>query len=280
MMCAGAYLTCPGGGGDLTGLAVDSDESVPRELRFGVVSGADQMRSTARQILGRGADVLKVIATGAVQTPGTQPGTPEFTEAEIRAAVEVAEEWGTHVAAHAHGAEGIKRAVRAGARSIEHGSLIDDDAIDLMSEAGTYLVADLYDGEWIAEQGPKMGYLPESLAKNEMTAAAQRRGFEKAVAAGVRIAFGADSGMFPHRYAGRQFAYYVKHGLTPMQAIKSATVWAAELMGWESRVGGIGRGMAADLIAVAGNPTDDIALLEDVAWVMKGGEVVKPLVVA
>lgn len=275
MQCAGAYVTCPGGGGDITGLAVDIDQLVPRELRFGVVSGADEVRSTVRQILSRGADFIKVIATGAVLTKGTNPGAPEFTEKEIRAAVDVATEAGTHVAAHAHGADGIKRAVRAGVRSIEHGSLIDDAAIELMVEAGTYLVADLYDGDWISEMGVSLGYSTDVMKKNDLTATAQRAGFEKCVEAGVRLAFGADSGVFPHRFTGRQFSYYVKHGLTPMQAIQSATVWAAELMGWEDRVGALAPGMYADLIAIAGDPTKDITLLEDVAWVMKGGKVVK-----
>ncbi|MDH5314704.1 MAG: amidohydrolase family protein, partial [Actinomycetota bacterium] len=141
MMCAGAYVTTPGGAGDLTGLAVDVDEVVPRDLRFGVTSGVDQMRSTVRQVLRYGADFIKVLATGAVLTSGTRPGMPEFTEDELRAAVEEAEAAGTFVAAHAHGAEGIKRAVRAGVRSIEHGSLMDDEAIDMMAERGTYLVA-------------------------------------------------------------------------------------------------------------------------------------------
>ncbi|HSL27355.1 MAG TPA: amidohydrolase family protein [Acidimicrobiia bacterium] len=277
MQCAGAYVTCPGGGGDITGLAVDADQAVPRELRFGVVTGVDQMRATVRQILGRGADLIKVIATGAQQTLGTNPAAPEFTEEEIRAAVEVATEAGVHVAAHAHAAEGVKRAVRAGVRSIEHGSLLDDDAIELMAETGTYLVADLYDGDWIAGEGPGMGYSPEVLKKNELTAEAQRSGFTKCVKAGVRIAFGSDAGMFPHRLAGRQFAYYVKHGLTPLQAILSATVWAAELMGWEDRVGSIRPGHYADLVAVAGDPTEDIRLLEEVDFVMKGGRVVKPV---
>ncbi|MGB8362475.1 MAG: amidohydrolase family protein, partial [Acidimicrobiia bacterium] len=149
MMVAGAYVTCPGGGGDITGLAVDVDDVLPRELRFGVTSGVDQMRSNVRQILRYGADLIKVLATGAVLTSGTNPGAPEFTEDEIRAAVETAAENGTHVAAHAHGTEGIKRAARAGVRSIEHGSILDDEAIDLMVENGTYLVADLYDSDYI-----------------------------------------------------------------------------------------------------------------------------------
>jgi len=275
MICAGPYVTCPGGGGDITGLAVDVDAVVPRELRFGVSSGVDQVRATVRQILRYGADFIKVIATGAVLTSGTNPGLPEFTEAELRAAVEEAELAGTHVAAHAHGAEGIKRAVRAGVRSIEHGSLIDDEAIDLMVEHGTYLVADMYDGDFMLEEGPKLGYSDEVIRKTIMTNDAQREGFEKSVKAGVRIANGTDSGIFPHGQNARNLAYYVRFGLTPMQAIQSATCWSAELLGRSDDLGAIKPGAFADLIAVPGDPTDDVRLLEDVPFVMKGGEVVK-----
>jgi imidazolonepropionase-like amidohydrolase len=271
MMVAGAYVTCPGGGGDITGLAADVDASVPRDMRFGVSSGVDQMRANVRQILRYGADFIKVIATGAVLTSGTNPGAPEFTEDEIRAAVEAAAEAGTHVAAHAHGTDGIKRAIRAGARSIEHGSLLEDEAIELMVEHGTYLVADLYDGDYINELGPSMGYSEEVLRKSEMTTEAQRAGFRKAVEAGVRIAYGTDAGVYPHGDNAIQFRHYVDHGLTPAQAIQSATRWAAELMGWEDRVGALAPGLQADLIVVPGDPTEDVVLLTEPLSVMKGG---------
>ncbi len=274
MMCAGAYVTTPGGAGDVTGLAVDVDEVVPRDLRFGVTSGVDQMRTTIRQVLRFGADFIKVLATGAVLTSGTKPGMPEFTEDELRAAVEEAAGAGTHVAAHAHGAEGIKRAVRAGVRSIEHGSLMDDEAIELMAEHGTYLVADMYDGDYMLEVGPSLGYTDEVIEKVHLTNDAQREGFTKCVKAGVRIAFGTDSGIAPHGVNARQFPYYVRYGLTPIQAIQSATRWSAELMGWEDRVGTVAPGLLADLIAVEGDPTDDVSILEHVPFVMKGGEVV------
>lgn len=271
MQVAGAFVTCPGGGGDITGLAVDVDEVVPRELRFGVTSGVDQMRSNVRQILRYGADFIKVLATGAVLTSGTNPGAPEFTEDELRAAVETAGEAGAHVAAHAHGTEGIKRAVRAGVRSIEHGSLLDDEAIELMLEHGTYLVADLYDGDYIREVGPGRGYTDEVLHKTEMTTEAQRAGFRKAVKAGVRIAYGTDAGVFPHGDNAIQLGYYVNHGLTPARAIQSATRWAAELMGWEDRVGALEPGLYADMVVVEGDPTADVGLLRQPLGVMKGG---------
>lgn len=275
MSCAGAYVTCPGGGGDITGLAVDVDEVLPRELRFGVVSGVDQMRSMVRQILRYGADFIKVLATGAVLTAGTRPGAPEFTEDELRAAVETATEAGSYVAAHAHGTEGIKRAVRAGVRSIEHGSMLDDETIEMMVGSNTYLVADLYDGDFIMEVGPERGYSAEVMQKTRMTTEVQREGFAKAAAAGVRLAFGSDAAVFPHGLQGRQFALYVKHGLSAAQAIQSATHWAAELMGWDDRVGTLAPGMYADVVGVAGNPLDDITLLEDVQLVIKGGDIVK-----
>jgi imidazolonepropionase-like amidohydrolase len=271
MMVAGAYVTCPGGGGDITGLAVDVDSVLPREFRFGVTSSVDEMRASVRQILRYGADFIKVIATGAVLTSGTDPGVPEFTEEQLRAAVEVAGEAGTHVAAHAHGTEGIKRAVRAGVRSIEHGSMLDDEAIQLMVEHGTYLVADIYNGEHINEIGPTLGYTEEVLRKSEMTTEIQRTGFQKAVEAGVRLAFGTDAGVYPHGDNARQFQYYVDHGLTPAQSIQSATRWAAELMGREDEVGSLEPGCYADLVIIDGDPVADVRRLRDPAGVMKGG---------
>jgi imidazolonepropionase-like amidohydrolase len=275
MRCAGAYVTCPGGGGDVTGLAPDVDAVVPRDLRFGVVRTVDEVRDAVRRLLHGGADLIKVIATGAVLTEGTVPGAPELTEAEIRAAVDEAEPYGAHVAAHAHGAEGIKRAVRAGARSVEHGSLMDEEAIAMLVERGTYLVADLWDGDWIAEQGSRDGWSQEVLRKNAATTQAQRDGFRRCVAEGVRLAFGTDSGVYPHGMNARQFAVMVEHGMTPMAAIRSATVVAAELLGWEDRVGSIAPGRFADLVAVEGDPLADVGALEDVAVVIKGGVVLK-----
>jgi len=273
MRCAGAYVTSSLGGGDIPNLAVDVDERLPRDLRFGVANSVDEVRKVVREILHR-ADFIKVIATGAVLTEGTDPGAPEFSEAEIRAAVEEAALYGTFVAAHAHGAEGIKRAVRAGVRTIEHGSLLDDEGIELMLEHGTCLVPDIYCGDWIAETGRAEDWPEESLRKNDETTAAQRAGFTKALKAGVKIAYGTDSGVYPHRYVGRQFAYMVRHGMTPMQAIQSATAVAAEVLDHPG-VGLIASGRFADLVAVPGDPLEDITMLEDIPFVMKGGEVVK-----
>jgi len=273
MAVAGAYVTVTSGGGELVGAA--QDVTLPAEYRFGVANSADEVRERVRAILNGGADFIKIIATGAVLTQGTKPGASEYTEEQIRAAVEQAAEYGTYVTAHAHGAEGIKRAVRAGVRSIEHGSLIDDEAIALMKEKGTWLVADIYNGDYIASHGREAGWPEEILRKNDETTDAQRAGFRKAVAAGVRIAYGTDSGVYPHRFVARQLPYMVRYGLTPMQAIRSATLSAAELMGWEDRVGSIGAGKLADIIAVPGDALADLKSIESVGFVMKGGIVYK-----
>jgi imidazolonepropionase-like amidohydrolase len=272
-MCAGASVPRPGGGAHITGLPPGAP--VPSELRMGVSSGPDQVRANVRRIFEAGADMIKVIATGAVLTSGTNPGEPELTEDEIRAAVEEAEARGTHVAAHAHGAEGANRAIRAGVRSIEHGCLIDDETIELMVERGTYLVCDMFDGDWMLQEGPRLGYSDEVMQKTEMTNDAQRENFAKAVKAGVRIAFGTDAGIYPHGMNAKNLAFHVRFGQTPMEAIRSATIVSAELLGWEDRVGSLRPGRFADLIAVDGDPLDDVTVLEDIPFVMKGGEVVK-----
>ena len=196
MRVAGAYVTVSTGGGELVGAA--PDVTLPMAYRFGVANSADQVRERVRALLNGGADFIKVIATGAVLTRGTKPGVSEYTEEQIRAAVEQAAEYGTFVAAHAHGAEGIKRAVRAGVRSIEHGSLIDDEGIALMKQHGTWLVADIWNGDYIDSVGRVQHWPEEYLRKNTETTEAQRAGFRKAVAAGVRIAYGTDSGVYPH----------------------------------------------------------------------------------
>jgi imidazolonepropionase-like amidohydrolase len=275
MMVAGAYVSCAGGGGDISGLAPDAEQLVPAELRVGVIETVDDVRRAVRRILYGGADLIKLIATGAVMSDNGNPGVPELTEEQIRAAVEEAALHGAHVAAHAHGAEGIKRAIRGGVHSVEHGSLMDDEGVAMMAESGTWLVADIYEGDYIAETGRREGWKADVLRKNDETTQTQRAAFEKCVAAGVRIAYGTDSGIYPHAYAARQLAYHVRHGQTPLEAIRTATIHAAELMGWEDRIGRLEPGLYADLVAVAGNPLDDVRLLEDVRFVMKGGEVVR-----
>jgi imidazolonepropionase-like amidohydrolase len=274
MKVAGAYLTCPGGGGDVIGgLAPDVAERLPRDLRFGVASGPEDVRRVVRELMHHGADFVKAIATGAVLTEGTDPGAPELTEDELRAAVEEVSLYGSHVAAHAHGAEGIKRAIRAGVRSIEHGSLMDDESISMMADTGTYLVADVYLGDYIEETGRRDGWSENVMRKNTWTTDAQRDGFSKCVERGVRLAYGTDSGAYPHAMVAKQFAYMVRFGMTPMQAIASATKVASELLGW-NEVGALEPGRFADLVAVEGDVLADVSLLENVAMVVKGGRVV------
>ena len=273
MQCCGAMVTCPGGGGDVTGLARDIE--LPASLRFGVVSTPHEMREKVRALIGGGAGVIKLIVTGAVLTRGTKPGFVELDTPMVEAAVEEAARQGVFVAAHAHGTEGIKVAIRAGVRSIEHGSLIDDEGIDLLVQHGTYLVADVYDGDWINEEGARAGWPAETMAKNVMTTEAQRDGFSKAVAAGARIAFGTDSGVYPHGRNAIQFGYQVRLGQTPLAAIRSATVVAAECMGWEDRVGSLAPGRFADLVALPSDPLQDVETLRSPALVIKGGEPVR-----
>jgi imidazolonepropionase-like amidohydrolase len=247
---------------------------LPDGLRFGVVRDADEVRTRVRVLAERGAGVIKCIVTGAVLTRGTDPGAIELAEPLVRAAVDEATRHGLFVAAHAHGSDGIKMAIRAGVRSIEHGSLIDDGGIALLVEHGTYLVADVYDGDWIAEEGRRSGWPAETMAKNELTTQAQRDGFRKAVRAGVRIAFGTDSGVYPHEMVAIQFGYQVRLGQTPLDAIRSATITAAEMMGWEDRVGSLSAGRFADLVALGSDPLDDVEGLRRPAAVVKGGRLV------
>jgi imidazolonepropionase-like amidohydrolase len=272
MMCAGAYITCPGGGGDITGLP--PDVPVPSELRVGVSVGPDQVRANVRRIFDAGADFIKVIATGAVFTSGTTPSKPEFTEEEIHAAVDEAAKAGTFVAAHAHGAEGIKNAVRAGVRTIEHGSYLDDEGIKLMLEHGTWLVADIYNGDYTEEVGTRDNWPEEILRKNRETTDIQRQAFAKAVKAGVRIAFGTDAGIYPHGDNAKQFAYMVKYGMTPLDAIRAATTSAAASLGRSQELGSLSPGKYGDMIAVAGDPLQDINQLLHISGVIKQGKLI------
>ncbi len=270
MFVAGAYITVTHGGGEVTGLPAGT--VVPPEFRRGVADSASEVRQRADALLDGGADFIKVIATGAVLTAGTEPGKSEYTEAQIHAAVEEAARHGTFVAAHAHGAEGIKRAIRAGVRSVEHASLIDAEGIALAKQRGTWLVMDIYDGDYIDSVGRKDGWSAEILRKNTATTEAQRDGFRKAVKAGVHLAFGTDAGVYPHGDNARQFAYMVRYGMTPLQAIRSATIDAARLLGREKELGSIAMGKAADLVAVACDPLHDIECLRQVRGVIKAGE--------
>jgi imidazolonepropionase-like amidohydrolase len=273
MFVAGAYVTAPGGGGEVTGMP--DALKVPGEMRRGVAASEAEVRQRVRELLAGGADFIKVIATGAVFTSGTTPMMPEFTEQEIRAAVEEAARAGTFVIAHAHGAEGIKNAVRAGVRTIEHGSYLDDEGIALMLKHGTWLVADIYNGDYTEEVGTRDGWSEEILRKNRETTDIQRDNFARAVKAGVRIGFGTDAGIYPHGGNARQFAYMVKYGMAPLDAIRSATTSAAASLGRSQELGSIAPGKFANLIAIEGDPLEDVRRLERVSGVIWKGRLVR-----
>ncbi len=274
MFVAGAYVTISGGAGAVTGFAPDI--TLPWDLRFGIANSPDEVRQRVRELASQRVDHIKVLSTGAVLTHNSNPGAEEFTPEELHAAVDEARRLGMKVAAHAHGAEGIKNAVRAGVASIEHGSLLDDEGIALMKQHGTYLVADLYDGDYIAEDAARRGMPKEFLEKNARLVELDRQNFGKAVAAGVKIAYGTDAAVYPHGWNARDLAFYVRYGrMTPMQAVQSATVNAADLIGPISNAGSIKPGKYADIIAVEGDPLKDVAVIEHVSFVMKGGKVYK-----
>jgi imidazolonepropionase-like amidohydrolase len=270
MFVAGAYITVPGGGGELNGVV--ANDELPADMRLGVVRDAGEARERTELLFAGGVDFIKMIATGAVLAIGTEPGTRELTDEQMLATVAVAREHMSYATAHAHGAEGIKAAIRAGARSIEHASLIDDEGLRMAKDAGVWLVMDIYNGDWIEEVGTREGWPAEYLRKNRETTDLQREGFTKAVRMGVRIGFGTDAGVYPHGMNARQFAYMVRYGMTPLQAIRSATVEAAALLGRQGEIGTLRAGMFADLIAVEGDPLANVRVLESVAGVIKGGE--------
>ncbi|HEX6260380.1 MAG TPA: amidohydrolase family protein [Woeseiaceae bacterium] len=274
VQAAGFYLTVPAGGGDLVIPGVDEDD-IPYHVRMGVARGSDEFRDRAREAVAGGADVLKIIASGAVLAFGGVPGSPEMTAEEIAAVVEVAHKAGIKVTAHAHGAQSIKDAINAGADSIEHASLADDEAIALAAELKVAFSMDVYNGDYIATAGREQGWPDEFLRKNDETVEEQRLVFTKAHKAGVPIIYGTDSAVYPHGDNARQFPIMVERGMTPMEAIKAATSVAAWHIGWEDKVGAVEVGRLGDLIAVRGNPLEDIVVLQDVDVVIKGGLIFK-----
>ena len=260
-----------GGHNDVTGFS----PYIKFEGFSGVADGIDEIRKLIRFEVKNGADLIKLIATAGVLSEEESAGAPQYSQEEMNVVVQEAAMWGKKVAAHAHGAEGIKRAVRAGVASIEHGSLLDEEGIQLMKQKGTFLVADIYNDDYISTEFKRLGYPEKILEKERSIALAQRENFLKAAKAGVKMAYGTDAGVYPHGWNGKQFAHMVRWGLTPMQALQSATVNAAELLGWQDRVGSISVGAFADIIAVKSDPLKDITVLETVDFVMKGGTVIK-----
>lgn len=273
MFVAGAYITITGGAGAMTGQAPDIQ--LPWDLHYGEANSPWEVRQKVRLLAHNGVDVIKMLSTGAVLTHGSSPGSIEFTEEELEAGVEEAKNFGLRVAVHAHAAQGIRNAILAGAASIEHAEMLDDELIALAKQHGTYLDMDIYDDECI-QAGGKSGEMPADFLQHEGDLARiQRENFGKAVRAGVKMTFGTDAGVCAYGTSAKQFAFMVKYGMTSMQAIQAATSNAADLLGHANELGSIKVGKYADLIAVSGDPLKDISLLEKVEFVMKDGKVYK-----
>jgi imidazolonepropionase-like amidohydrolase len=255
------------------------DENLlPSEFHYkadGVADGPWEARAKVREVVKYGADVIKVCASGGVLSKGDSPGAPQYSLEELQAIVVEAHKLGRKVAAHAHGTQSIKDAINAGIDSIEHSSLIDDEGIRLAKQHGTFLVFDIYNDDYILGMGEKNGVLPESMEKERKIGRLQRENFRKAFQAGAKMAYGTDAGVYPNGDNAKQFAKMVEWGMKPIDAIQAATLNAAELLGWSDKVGAIENGHFADIVAVQGDPLSDVKLLENVGFVMKGGEVVK-----
>jgi imidazolonepropionase-like amidohydrolase len=251
---------------------------LPFEFHYkaeGVADGPWAARAKVRETVKYGADLIKICASGGVLSKGDQPGTPQYTLEEMQAIADEAHKLGRKVAAHAHGTQSIKDAIRAGIDSIEHSSLIDDEGIALAKQHGTYLVFDIYNDDFILQEGAKAGMLPESIEKEKKIGRLQRENFRHAFQSGAKIAFGTDSGVYPHGDNAKQFGKMVEWGMKPIDAIQAATIRAADLLGWPAKVGVLEPEHYADIIAVSGDPLSDVRVLESVKFVMKNGAAVR-----
>jgi imidazolonepropionase-like amidohydrolase len=276
VVASGPAIGISGGHGDMNGFAPAVQNMMyPAERDFALADGPEAVRHQVREQIKYGVDVIKIMATGGVLSQGDKPGAEQLTYEEMKMAVDEAHRTGRKVAAHAHGTQGIKDAVRAGVDSIEHGSLIDAEGIEMMKAHGTYLVADIYNDDYILGKAVEFGLPKENVEKERSVGRQQRENFAKAVTAGVKIAFGTDAGVYPHGDNAKQFHYMVKFGMTPAAAIRAATSSAADLIDRANNVGTLEPGKYADLIAVTANPLDHVEVLEHVAFVMKGGKVYK-----
>jgi imidazolonepropionase-like amidohydrolase len=262
-------ISATGGHGDFNNLAADLHIDSPTLI----ADGPDELRKAIRQEIKYGADWIKLMETGGVMSAGDDPNVTTYTPEELAAAVEETHRHGKKITVHAIGTAGIKDAVRAGVDAVEHAILIDDEAIALMKERGTWLVPTLYVLNYVVDAGPSMGFPPESVEKGRRLREERDRRIRKAFAAGVKTAYGSDT-IFPHADAVLEFRELVRLGLTPMQAIRAATINAAQALGIESETGTLEPGKLADIVAVPGNPLDDIRALEAVSFVMKAGTVV------
>ena len=270
MFVAGPSLGVTGGHCDSNLLPYEYDN-----YSEGVADGPWEVRKKVRRNINYGATVIKFCATGGVLSKGTKVGAQQYTFEEMKALIDEAHLRGLTVATHAHGTNGIKAAIKAGVDSVEHVSLLDDEAIDLAKKNGTYFSMDIYVTEYILGEGEKAGILEESLNKERIVGKTQRENFEKAVKAGVNMVFGSDAGVYPHGDNPKQFARMVKFGMTPIQAIQAASINPARLLKQEATLGSLEKGKLADIVAVPGNPLDDMSLMEKVGFVMKDGQIVK-----
>jgi imidazolonepropionase-like amidohydrolase len=270
MLVSGPPLGITGGHCDENFLPFDFHYSAE-----GVADGVEGVQHKVRETIKYGADLIKICATGGVLSHGDNPQASQYTLEEMKAIVADAHRLGRKVAAHAHGAQGILWASQAGVDSIEHGSYIDDAAIAEMKKDGTYLVPTLYLADWFLEHAEQVHVPPEMIAKGRTVMAAARKNVAHAFASGVKVAFGTDAAVYPHGLNAHEFAVMVKLGMSPLQSIQAATINAADLLGWSDKIGGLEPGKWGDIIAVDGDPLQDVTTLEHVKLVMKGGEVVK-----
>jgi imidazolonepropionase-like amidohydrolase len=275
ILAAGKIIATTGGHGDGTN-GVNRDLMGDPDPRDGIINNPDEARKAVRQHYKEGSDFIKITATGGVLSNAKDGAGAQFTDDEIRAIVTTAKDYGFRVAAHAHGAEGMKRAIRAGVTSIEHGTFMDDEAISLMKQYGTWLVPTIIAGKSTADSAKIPGYYPPFVAaKAAETGPKIQATFARAYKAGVKIAFGTDAGVFKHGQNYKEFGYMVEAGMPPMVAIQSATIKGAELLGLLDKIGSIEKGKLADVIAVDGDPIQNIAVMKNVTFVMKEGVVYK-----
>jgi len=270
MLVAVKSLSSTGGHGDRNDLPAD----IEVRRYSAIADGPEEIRKTVRENVKYGADWIKILVTGGVMSAGTDPRSTDYSEEEIRAAVAAAREKGRDVAAHAHGTSGILRAARAGVRSVEHASMLDEETIAALKANGTFIVPNPYTSRYILGRGKAGGFQDYQIEKSRQVYAMKVESLRRAVRAGVAVAYGTDSGVQPHGANGKQFALYVEAGMSPLQALQSATTVAARLLRMETRIGKIQKGFAADLVAVAGNPLEDIATVEAPLFVMKEGKAV------